>query len=70
MASNPACPVICAKDVARSLNELWRQEFIYGLAHTYVCAETIAVGVCTALRDGDFITSTDRGARPHHRQGW
>jgi pyruvate dehydrogenase E1 component alpha subunit len=44
-----------------AVKELWRQDFIYGLAHSYVCAEAIAVGACAALRGGDYITSTHRG---------
>jgi TPP-dependent pyruvate/acetoin dehydrogenase alpha subunit len=43
------------------VKELWKQDFIYGLAHSYVCAEAIAVGACTALAPGDYITSTHRG---------
>ena len=27
------------------VKELWKQNFIYGLAHSYVCAEAIAVGI-------------------------
>jgi TPP-dependent pyruvate/acetoin dehydrogenase alpha subunit len=44
-----------------SVKELWKKDFIYGLAHSYVAAEAIAVGACTALRPGDLITSTHRG---------
>jgi TPP-dependent pyruvate/acetoin dehydrogenase alpha subunit len=40
---------------------LWKQDFIYGLAHSYVCAEAIAVGACSALESTDYITSTHRG---------
>lgn len=43
------------------VKELWKQNFIYGLAHSYVGAEAVAVGACAALREGDFITSTHRG---------
>ena len=43
------------------VTSLWKQNFIYGLAHSYVSAEAVAVGACTALRDGDYITSTHRG---------
>ena len=43
------------------VKELWKQDFIYGLAHSYVCAEAIAVGACTALAPADYITSTHRG---------
>jgi pyruvate dehydrogenase E1 component alpha subunit len=32
-----------------------------GFAHSYVGEEAIAVGVCAALNDDDFITSTHRG---------
>lgn len=40
---------------------LWMKNDIYGLAHSYVAAEAIAVGACAALRKDDFITSTHRG---------
>lgn len=32
-----------------------------GLAHAYIGEEAVAVGVCAALRDDDYITSTHRG---------
>jgi acetoin:2,6-dichlorophenolindophenol oxidoreductase subunit alpha len=44
-----------------SVKELWKQNYIYGLAHSYVCAEAIGVGACTALEPTDLITSTHRG---------
>jgi TPP-dependent pyruvate/acetoin dehydrogenase alpha subunit len=44
-----------------NVKELWKQNFIYGLAHSYVGAEAVAVGACAALRKGDYITSTHRG---------
>jgi acetoin:2,6-dichlorophenolindophenol oxidoreductase subunit alpha len=44
-----------------SVKDLWKQNFIYGLAHSYVCAEAVGVGACMALEKGDFITSTHRG---------
>lgn len=34
---------------------------MHGLAHLYIGEEAVAVGVCTALRDDDYITSTHRG---------
>jgi len=43
------------------VRELWLENRIYGLAHSYVGAEAIAVGTCAALRPDDFITSTHRG---------
>ena len=44
-----------------SVKGLWKQDFIYGLAHSYVSAEAIGIGACTALRPTDYITSTHRG---------
>ncbi|UCF89935.1 MAG: thiamine pyrophosphate-dependent dehydrogenase E1 component subunit alpha [Desulfobacterales bacterium] len=43
------------------VRELWMEKHIYGLAHSYVGAEAIAVGACAALRPDDWITSTHRG---------
>ena len=43
------------------VKDLWKQNFIYGLAHSYVGAEAVGVGACAALRQSDFITSTHRG---------
>ena len=40
---------------------LWMNNNIYGLAHSYVGAEAIAVGACEAINQDDFITSTHRG---------
>lgn len=40
---------------------LWMKNDIYGLAHSYVAAEAIAVGACAALNKDDYITSTHRG---------
>lgn len=43
------------------VKELWMENKIYGLAHSYVGAEAIAVGACAAIRTDDIITSTHRG---------
>jgi len=43
------------------VKDLWMENEIYGLAHSYVGAEAIAVGACAALEEGDAITSTHRG---------
>jgi len=40
---------------------LYRQGLIRGYFHPYTGEEAIAVGVCAALQDKDFITSTHRG---------
>src|SRR3984893_8153151 len=43
------------------VNELYRGAKMPGLAHLYIGEEAVAVGVCSALRQDDFITSTHRG---------
>jgi acetoin:2,6-dichlorophenolindophenol oxidoreductase subunit alpha len=43
------------------VNELYRSAKMPGLAHLYVGEEAVAVGVCAALTDEDYITSTHRG---------
>ena len=43
------------------VNDLYRGAKMPGLAHLYVGEEGVAVGVCSALRRDDFITSTHRG---------
>ena len=42
-------------------NELYRTARMPGLTHLYIGEEAIAVGVCSALRRDDWITSTHRG---------
>jgi len=42
-------------------NELYRAAKMPGLTHLYLGEEAIAVGVCSALRRDDWITSTHRG---------
>jgi acetoin:2,6-dichlorophenolindophenol oxidoreductase subunit alpha len=41
--------------------ELFAEKYIRGSVHPYTGQEAIAVGVCAALRGGDYITSTHRG---------
>jgi pyruvate dehydrogenase E1 component alpha subunit len=43
------------------VRDLWMNNVIRGLAHSYVGAEAIAVGACAAIRRDDYITSTHRG---------
>jgi len=43
------------------VNELYRGAKMPGLAHLYIGEEAVAVGVCEALTDEDYITSTHRG---------
>ena len=42
-------------------NELYRSAKMPGLTHLYIGQEAVAVGVCSALRKDDWITSTHRG---------
>src|ERR687884_714726 len=42
-------------------NDLYRSAKMPGLTHLYIGEEGIAVGVCSALRRDDWITSTHRG---------
>jgi acetoin:2,6-dichlorophenolindophenol oxidoreductase subunit alpha len=41
--------------------ELYTSATMPGLAHLYIGQEAVAVGVCQALRQDDYITSTHRG---------
>lgn len=43
------------------VKDLWMENKIYGLAHSYVGAEAIGIGACEALKPDDAITSTHRG---------
>ena len=43
------------------IKELWMNSEVYGIAHSYVCAEAIAVGACSAIGKEDYISSTHRG---------
>jgi acetoin:2,6-dichlorophenolindophenol oxidoreductase subunit alpha len=43
------------------VNDLYTRALMPGLAHLYIGEEAIAVGVCSALRREDYITSTHRG---------
>jgi pyruvate dehydrogenase E1 component alpha subunit len=43
------------------LHELFAAGKLPGFVHLYAGEEAVAVGVCAALRDDDFITSTHRG---------
>ena len=41
--------------------ELYRSAKMPGLTHLYIGQEAVAVGICSALRGDDWITSTHRG---------
>jgi len=44
-----------------NVNKLYLGAKMPGLAHLYVGQEAVAVGVCSALRRDDYVTSTHRG---------
>ena len=41
--------------------DVYTRGLMPGLAHLYIGEESVAVGVCSALRNDDYITSTHRG---------
>ncbi len=43
------------------VNQLYTRAVMPGLAHLYIGEEAVAVGICSALRRDDYITSTHRG---------
>src|ERR671939_1341813 len=44
-----------------AVNQLYLGAKMPGLAHLYIGQEAVAVGICEALRQDDYITSTHRG---------
>jgi acetoin:2,6-dichlorophenolindophenol oxidoreductase subunit alpha len=43
------------------VNDLYTRALMPGLAHLYIGEEAVGVGVCEALHNDDYITSTHRG---------
>src|SRR5690242_4367640 len=43
------------------VNQLYTRAVMPGLAHLYIGEEAVAVGICEALTNEDYITSTHRG---------
>lgn len=41
--------------------EAHQRRLVHGAAHTYIGMEAVAVGVCAALQEHDYVTSTHRG---------
>src|SRR6201981_1515726 len=44
-----------------NVNELYTRALMPGLAHLYIGEEAVAVGICEALTNKDYVTSTHRG---------
>jgi len=71
LVASEGLSVECQEDMFSKMNiirqfdtkvrDLWMDDTIRGLAHSYVGAEAIAVGACAALNADDYITSTHRG---------
>ncbi len=49
--------------------ELYKEGLIGGSYHSYIGQEAVAVGVCSALRRQDYITTTYRGRGQHLAKG-
>src|SRR6266540_6668433 len=49
------------REFEEKVNELYMKALMPGLAHLYSGQEAVAVGVCEALNQKDYITSTHRG---------
>ena len=43
------------------VGKLFKQGQLPGFVHLYIGEEAVGAGVCAALRDDDYITSTHRG---------
>ena len=53
--------MVTIREFEESVNELYTRALMPGLAHLYIGEEAVAVGICAALRQTDYITSTHRG---------
>src|SRR5438552_18945410 len=53
--------MVAIREFEEKVNELYTSAIMPGLAHLSIGQEATEVGVCAALRDDDYITSTHRG---------
>ncbi|HXY26329.1 MAG TPA: thiamine pyrophosphate-dependent dehydrogenase E1 component subunit alpha [Candidatus Acidoferrum sp.] len=53
--------MVMVREFEENVNELYTRALMPGLAHLYIGEEAVAVGICEALRETDYITSTHRG---------
>ena len=53
--------MIMIRQFEENANDLYTRALMPGITHLYSGEEAIAVGVCEALRNDDYITSTHRG---------
>jgi len=67
MAINKDLKIMMLQNMLRIRNfeekvkELFQKDLIRGSVHLYIGEEAVAVGVCSALMENDYITSTHRG---------
>ena len=53
--------MVMIREFEEQVNELYTRALMPGLAHLYIGEEAVAVGICEALRQTDYVTSTHRG---------
>ena len=53
--------MVTIRDFENELQDLYTRTLFSGIAHYYIGQEAVAVGVCAALEDDDYISSTHRG---------
>ena len=53
--------MVMIREFEEQVNELYTRALMPGLAHLYIGEEAVAVGICEALQQTDYITSTHRG---------
>ena len=53
--------MVMIREFEEQVNELYTRALMPGLAHLYIGEEAVAVGICEALQQKDYITSTHRG---------
>src|SRR6266849_3239354 len=53
--------MVMIREFEEQVNELYTRALMPGLAHLYIGEEAVAVGICEALRQTAYITSTQRG---------
>ena len=53
--------MVSIREFEEHANDLYLRALMPGLTHLYEGEEAVAVGICSALRSDDYITSTHRG---------
>jgi len=58
---NLYCQMLLIREFEEQAQDLYSRTLIPGILHVSIGQEAVPVGVCTALRPNDYITSTHRG---------